>query len=151
MNACILILLFVGIMSQTVLTIPITQPGSPTGALNPSTPSQLLHHPSGVSIPSNTNGGALGGQGGGNKRHHHQQLPVGGMSMSHRSMTSHHPQSPSIASAAPQRSRESASPDYPQERARTLLSMGSHLVGQPMGGHMPTVSIYTSLKIFMLM
>lgn len=135
-------------MSQTVLTIPITQPGSPP---SPSTPSQsqLSHHPhlTGHSLPPNP---------GGNKRTHHSthhhQIPTGGIpTLPHpHSRSLHHPQSPSIAPTAAtlqkqSRNRDSLSPDYPHDRARTLLGLGSHshLVGQPLGGHiMPTVSFH---------
>ncbi|XP_021956442.1 POU domain, class 6, transcription factor 2 isoform X2 [Folsomia candida] len=130
-----------GIMSQTVLTIPISQPGSPPTSLSPSIPSQLHHHATtSVHLPQNHAG---------SKRHnhhnHHQQHQLSGLPVlgphHHRSLN--HPQSPPIASAPTaaqqQRSRESASPDFPHDRTRNLMGLGSHVVGQTLGGHMPTI------------
>lgn len=113
---------FVGIMTQMILTIPLTQPGSPS-QMNPSaqnTTSPAIGAASGQSS-SSPHSRSVRSQG----RSHHHGLPQCSAN------------SPPIASTVP----PSASPDYGPggSMSGSLLNLSPHLVNQSLGAHIPLV------------
>lgn len=114
--------IILGIMTQMILTIPLTQPGSPQSLMNASAQS--------VTSP------AIGASG--------RQSSSSPHSRSVRNRSHHHglPQcsanSPPIASTVP----PSTSPDYSGPGGTipsSLLNISPHLVSQSLGAHIPLV------------
>ena len=116
-------------MTQTILTIPLNQPGSPTQNMYPPSSPHLPSHPHhGGNNSSNINTSS--------GHHQHQQH--------HRHGGRGHPISPPVAPTVPQ----STSPDFsdhPSALPAPHLNISSHSVSQQMGAHIPRVRIIWNL------
>lgn len=116
-----ILFLFAGVMTQMILTIPLTQPGSPQ--MNPS--AQASASPAiGASGQSSSSPHSRSARSHG--RGHHHGLPQCSAN------------SPPIASTVP----PSASPDYSGpggSMSGSLLNLSPHLVNQSLGAHIPLV------------
>ncbi|CAG7822062.1 unnamed protein product, partial [Allacma fusca] len=111
-------------MTQTILTIPLNQPGSPPQSLYPPAGSPHLPHQNHHQSSSNTHHGGS---------HHHSHHGGGG---GHGHGGRGHPISPPVAPTVP----PSASPDFsdhPSALPAPNLNLGPHSVSQQMGAHIP--------------
>ncbi|ODM97903.1 POU domain, class 6, transcription factor 1 [Orchesella cincta] len=110
------------IMTQMILTIPLTQPGSPQNLMN--TPNQ------------NTNSPAIGAASGQSSSSPHSRSNRIQNRSHHHGLSHCNANSPPIASTVP----PSSSPDYSGPAGtipNSLLNLSPHLVNQSLGAHIP--------------